>query len=169
MMEASHLFSISRKVASGVDFLVGITAVDGAFVVAAAGELAFAGAVDFTDAAGELLLLAAGELLFTGSGVFSVVTDTLGSFAEEEEVSGAAASGVGAGVSVSSWAKASGAAAKTNAVRARMVNFIGMFLFGMGLLGHQVDFPSARTLSARQTVRVETNPILPPPPPSRLF
>ena len=89
-------------VASGVDFLVGMTAAGGAALVVSALELVLAGDEVFVGPAGELLLVAAGELFFSGSGDFSVVTDTLGSFAEEDDVSGAAASGVGAGVSVSS-------------------------------------------------------------------
>ena len=100
-MEASHLFSMSLRVASGVDFLVGMTAAEGALVVDAV-ELTLAGEEAFAGPAGELLLVAAGELLFSGAGDFSVVTDTLGSDAGEDDVSGAAASGGGAGVSVSS-------------------------------------------------------------------
>ena len=83
------MFSMSRSVASGVDFFVGMTAdVFGAdFVVA--------GESDFFDASGELLLSAAGA-------DFSVETDTLGLVAGGSDVSDAGASGVGAGVEASS-------------------------------------------------------------------
>lgn len=80
---------MSLNVASGVDFFVGMTAdVVGADFVAA-GEAAFFGT------AGELLLSAAGA-------DFSVDTDTLGLVAGDSDVSGAGASGVGAGVEASS-------------------------------------------------------------------
>ena len=102
-MEASHLSSMSLRVASGVDFFVGMTAAvellfaAGELLLVAAGELLLV-------AAGELLLVAAGELLFSGAGAgdLSVVTDTLGSVAGDSDVSGAAASGAGAGVAASS-------------------------------------------------------------------
>ena len=100
MIEASHLSSISLKVASGVDFLVGMTAVDGADLVEGALEVLFAGEVLLV-AAGELLFSALGELLFSAAGDFSVVTDTLGSLAGDDACSGAA-SGVGAGAVSSS-------------------------------------------------------------------
>jgi len=88
---------MSRNVASGVDFFVGMTAdVFGADFVAAGEE-------DFCGASGELLFFAAGELLFSAAGAdFSVETDTLGLVAGDSDVSGAAASGVGAGVEASS-------------------------------------------------------------------
>ena len=96
-------------VASGLDFLTGITA---------AGEellLGVALGLDFV-AAGEEDLL--GEAVVSGFGdgeaVFSVVTDTVGS---EGVVSGS-------GVGLSSWANARGAAAR-RAVRQRTVIFIG--------------------------------------------
>lgn len=135
-MEASHLFSMSLSVASGVDFLVGITAEVGADLVVGAGEVVFAADEGFEDLAGELLVSAAGELRFSGAGDLSVVTETLGSVVGGGDcsggvISGAAASGVDAGVSVSSWAQAKGAVATTNAVRARMVIFICMFLSGV--------------------------------------
>jgi hypothetical protein len=113
-------------VASGVDFFVGMTAAAGAVSVEAGAALLF---TVLADAAGELLLVAAGELAFSAAGEadFSVVTDTLGS--EAGELSGAAASGMGAGVEVSSWARAKGAVATARAASARMVIFIGLFLF----------------------------------------
>ena len=64
--------------------------------------MVFAGEEAFVGPAGELLLVAAGELLFSAAGDFSVVTDTLGSVAGDGDFSGAVASGVGAGVAVSS-------------------------------------------------------------------
>ena len=99
--------------ASGVDFFVGMTADGGADFVGL-------GDVDFLGPAGALLL-AAGVLLFSGAvgADFSVDTETLGSVAGVSETSGA-----GAGVEASSCAQASGAAARTNTVRARMVIFI---------------------------------------------
>ena len=96
MNEASHLSSISRSVASGVDFFVGMTAdVFGAGLVAADG--ADFGATTGLFAAGELLLSAAGD-----DAGFSVETDTLGLAAGDSDVSGAEVSGVGAGVEASS-------------------------------------------------------------------
>lgn len=88
---------MSRNVASGVDFFVGMTAdVFGADFVSAGEE-------DFFGASGELLFFAAGELLFSAAGAdFSVETDTLGLVAGGSDVSDAGASGVGAGVEVSS-------------------------------------------------------------------
>lgn len=102
MIEASHLSSISLKVASGVDFFVGMTAGLGADLVDAGLEVLFADEVAFEVAAGEALLVAAGELLFSAAGDFSGETDTLGSLAGDDAGSGAAASGVGAGVVSSS-------------------------------------------------------------------
>ena len=92
------MFSISFKVASGVDCFVGMTAA----VVGA--DFVGAGVADFFGAAVELLLVAADELLLLlGVGVdFSVETDTLGLVAGASDVSGAAASGAGAGVEASS-------------------------------------------------------------------
>src|SRR5688500_15715838 len=120
---------MSLNVASGVDFLVGmIAAVDAGLV--GAGELALVGDEAFGGAAGEAAFVAAGELLFSGAigADFSVVTDTLGAVAGDSDVSGAAVSGAGAGVSPSSWAQARGAVATTNAVRAMMAIFICIFL-----------------------------------------
>ena len=94
MIEASHLSSISLKVASGVDFFVGMTAALGADLVDAGLEVLFADEVAFE--------VAAGELLFSAAGDFSGETDTLGSLAGDDACSGAAASGVGAGVVSSS-------------------------------------------------------------------
>lgn len=93
---------MSLKVASGVDFFVGMTAAAGADFVDAGLEVLFADEEAFEGAAGEVLLVAAGELLFSAAGDFSVVTDTLGSLAGDDDCSGAAASGVGAGVVSSS-------------------------------------------------------------------
>ena len=95
---------MSFNVASTVDFFVGMTAAVGAGFVDAAVELLFAGEEAFVGPAGELLLFAAGELLFSAAGDadFSVETDTLGSVAGDADFSGAVASGVGAGVAVSS-------------------------------------------------------------------
>lgn len=80
---------MSFNVASTVDFFVGMTAVGGAdFVDAAvvfAGEEAFVGPV--------------GELLFSAAADFSVVTDTVGSVADDGDFSGAVASGAGVAVS----------------------------------------------------------------------
>jgi hypothetical protein len=101
MIEASHLSSMSLKVASGVDFFVGMTATLGADLVDAGLEVLFADELAFEVAAGELLLVAAGELLFSASGDFSVVTDTLGSLAGVGACSGAV-SGAGGGVVSSS-------------------------------------------------------------------
>ncbi|MEY2490755.1 MAG: hypothetical protein QOC70_2697 [Verrucomicrobiota bacterium] len=69
-----------------------------------AAELLFVGEEAFAGPAGELLLVAAGELLFSAAGeaALSVVTDTLGSVVGDGDFSGAAASGIGAGVVVSS-------------------------------------------------------------------
>lgn len=99
-MEASHLSSMSLRVASGVDFFVGMTAA--VELLFATGELLLVAAGELLFAAGELLLVAAGELLFSGAGDFSVVTDTLGSMAGDSDFSGAVASGAGAGVVASS-------------------------------------------------------------------
>ncbi len=79
MMDASHLFSISLKVASGVDFLTGMTAADGSGFFDVALEVSFAVEEAFGEAAGVLLAAAADEVLFSAAGDFSVVTDTLGS------------------------------------------------------------------------------------------
>jgi hypothetical protein len=96
-----------------VDFFVGITAADDAFVAGVALGLLLL-------AAGDEVLVGDGELSDFGAGeaFFSVVTETLGS---EAVASGEAA---GAGLDVSSWATANGAAAIISAVTARMVIFI---------------------------------------------
>jgi hypothetical protein len=94
MNEASHLSSTSFKVASTVDFLVGITAAGG--VVFFDRSVVFAGEEAFAGPAGELLFFAAGDA------DFSVVTDTLVSVAGDSDFSGAVASDVGAGFGVSS-------------------------------------------------------------------
>jgi hypothetical protein len=85
---------MSFKVASTVDFFVGMTAAGGADFVDAV--VVFAGEEAFVGPAGELLFSAAGDA------DFSVATDTLGSVAGDGDFSGAVASGVGAGVAVSS-------------------------------------------------------------------
>jgi hypothetical protein len=74
MTEASHLFSKSRIVASGLIFFVGPAGVGAAVVLAGVevGLLLGEDEGDF-DADGELLLLGAGVA------VFSVVIETLGS------------------------------------------------------------------------------------------
>ena len=97
MMEASHLFSISLRVASGVDFLVGMTEAGDGWDLGA-GELVLAGEEAFGEEAGELLLVAEGELRVSVAGEGSVVTDTLGSVSLAD-VSGAVVSGCGDGVS----------------------------------------------------------------------
>ena len=117
MTDASHLSSISRMVASGVDFFTGMTAAgDGDFVDGSVGLL-------FAD--GEDDLVASGEALTVGDGDadLSVVTETLGSEA--------VASGLGAGVGLNSvsWARANGAAATTSAVTARILIFICFVLW----------------------------------------
>jgi hypothetical protein len=85
MIEASHLSSMSLKVASGVDFFVGMTAVAGAGLVeAAALEVLFGD----EEGLGEVLLVAAGKVV-SAAGDFSVVTDTLGSLAGVDAGSGA--------------------------------------------------------------------------------
>lgn len=94
MNEASHLSSMSFKVASTVDFLVGMTVAGGAGFFDA--SVVFAGEEAFVGPAGELLFSAAGEA------DFSVVTDTLVSLAGDSDFSGAVASDVGAGAGVSS-------------------------------------------------------------------
>jgi hypothetical protein len=99
-------------VASGLDFFTGMTAAGDELVLGAALALG----LDF-GAAGEEDLLGEGEAFGFGEGdvVFSVVIDTEGS---DELVSG------GAGEALSSWAKASGAAANRTA-RQKTVIFIG--------------------------------------------
>ncbi len=80
---------MSRNVASGVDFFVGIT------VEVVGADFVELGDADFLGAAGVLLLFAAGVLLFSAAGAdFSVETDTLG-LAAGSDVSGAAVSGAG--------------------------------------------------------------------------
>src|SRR5436190_19355572 len=101
MTEASHLFSVARRLAAGVEFLVGMTGAGGSALVLGAGELVLAGEEDFGEAAAELLLVGAGALRSSGAGDDSVVTETLGSVAREDEVSEAGASS-GAGVLASS-------------------------------------------------------------------
>src|SRR5437868_13933350 len=103
---------MSRIVASGVDFLLGITAADEGLVVG--------------DSLG--LLLAAGDEDFAGEGdavgfgesgaVFSVVTEAVGSS------DGLFSVGVAAGEGLCSWANANGAAAGKSAVGVRVVSLI---------------------------------------------
>jgi hypothetical protein len=104
------LSSISRIVASGVDFFSGITA--------AGDELGLGVALGLLlVAAGDEDLLGEGEVPDLGAGeVFSVVTETLGSEA--------VASGEAAGDGLSSWAMANGVAAVKRAVMATSMIFI---------------------------------------------
>src|SRR5687767_7131775 len=125
-MEACHLSSMSRMVASWVDFLAGM---------AAAGEALGAGVALglLLAAGGDESLVAAGELAGFGLGEasFSVLIDTLGSadsVFSETVISGDTS---GAGVAVSSWASANGTAAAISRVMARMVFFIGFVLCGV--------------------------------------
>ncbi|PYJ09921.1 MAG: hypothetical protein DMF06_08240 [Verrucomicrobia bacterium] len=78
-----------------------MTEAGGSALVLGAGELVLAGEEDFGEAAAELLLVGAGALRSSGAGDDSVVTETLGSVAREDEVSEAGASS-GAGVLASS-------------------------------------------------------------------
>jgi hypothetical protein len=104
------LSSISRIVASGVDFFAGITAAGDDFVVGVALGLVL-------EAAGVDDLLGVGEVAGLGvEALFSVVTETLGS-----EV---VASGTEAGDGLSSWASANGVAAAKRAVIATSLIFI---------------------------------------------
>jgi hypothetical protein len=103
---------MSRIVASGVDFFVGITAVEDVLGVALGLVLLAAGDEDWVGE-GEVAALGVGE-------VFSVVTDTLGSSAFSEAV----ASGEAAGEGLSSWARANGVAAAKRAIMATSVIFI---------------------------------------------
>ena len=100
-------------VASGVDFLTGMTA-DGDELL-----------VGLLFGSGEEGFVAAGELAGLGAGVadFSVVTETLGSVVSVFREADASGEASGAGLE-SSWAKANGAAARTTAARVRIVNFI---------------------------------------------
>lgn len=104
---------MSRIVASGVDFLEGITAAGDELAAGAALGLLFV-------ASGDEDLLGEGEVCGFGVGdeVFSVVTETLGS---EVLLSRDAA---GDGLAVSSWAAAKGTAAAKRAAIATMVIFI---------------------------------------------
>ena len=97
-------------VASGVDFFVGIIAVLGEEDLLGVGEASDLAAGD-EDLLGEVEAAGFGE----GEAVFSVVTETLGS--------DAVASGEAAGDALSSWVRASGAAAK-KATTATSVIFI---------------------------------------------
>jgi len=103
---------MSRIVASGVDFLLGITAADEGLVVGdSLGLLLAAGDEDFV---GEGDAVGFGE----GGAVFSVVTETVGSS------DALFSAGDAAGEGLFSWANANGAAAAKSAVRARTVIFI---------------------------------------------
>jgi len=108
------LSSISLRVASGVDFFVGITATGDVLVLGVALGLVLV-------AAGEEDLLgdAVAAVFGAGEAVFSVVTETLGSW-----FSAAVASGEAAGDAVSSWARARDVAAAKSAVIATIVIFI---------------------------------------------
>ena len=126
-IDASHIFSRSFKVASGLDFLGGMVAAAEGLAGDASGLLLGAGEAVFVDVAGELSSFGAGDA------VFSVVTDTLGSEGEGSDFSGGVISGEtdGLGLDSSSWAPANGAAAMRRAVRTRMVVFIFLFLGGL--------------------------------------
>jgi hypothetical protein len=102
---------MSLIVASGVDFLVGITAalvlgVALGLVLLAAGEEDFVGEADASD-------------FGAGVAVASVVTETLGSCFSE-----VAASGEVAGDGLSSWARTNGVAKAKSAVMATIMIFI---------------------------------------------
>jgi hypothetical protein len=109
---------MSLIVASGVDFLVGITAavfgVALGLVFVAAGEEDFVGEGDASD-------------FGAGVAVASVVTETLGSCFSE-----AVASGEAAGDGLSSWATANGMAAAKSAVMAAIMIFIWFSGYGFG-------------------------------------
>src|SRR5213075_2025166 len=101
---------MSRIVASGVDFLAGITAAaDGLLAGVALGLLLAEGDDDFV---GEV----DGAGFGVGEMVFSVVTETLGSPLFSDAVA--------AGDGLSSWANANGTAAAHRAVTARTAIFI---------------------------------------------
>src|SRR2546430_8166121 len=101
---------MSRIVASGVDFLAGITAAaDGLPAGVALGLLLAEGDDDFVGEADD-----AG--FGVGETVFSVVTETLGSPLFSDAVA--------AGDGLSSWANAKGTAAANRAVTARTAIFI---------------------------------------------
>lgn len=81
---------MSRNVASGVDFFVGMT------VEVFAADFVGEGETDFFGASDELLFFGTGELLLSAAGAdFSVDTDTLGLEAGVSDVSAAGASGAG--------------------------------------------------------------------------
>jgi hypothetical protein len=105
---------MSLIVASGVDFLVGITAAGDELVLGVALGLVLV-------AAGEEDLVGEGDASDFGAGVAvaSVVTETLGSCFSE-----AVASGEAAGDGLSSWARANGVARAKSAVMATIVIFI---------------------------------------------
>jgi hypothetical protein len=86
--------------------------------------LLFSAGDDFGEADGEALGFGDGEA------VFSVVTETLVSEGDAVGFSDTVASGEAAGMGLaSSWARAKGAAAMTRAEMARIIVFIGVFLF----------------------------------------
>jgi hypothetical protein len=106
---------MSRIVASGVDFFVGMTAAEVELALGVALGVVFA-------AAGDEDLLGEGEAAALGVGetVFSVVTETLGSLDFWEAV----ASGEAAGEAVSSWARANGVAVTKSAAKRAIMSFI---------------------------------------------
>ena len=125
--------------ASGLDFLGGMTAAEVPLAGGASEPLFGEGGADFTAAAGELADFGAGDA------VFSVVTDTLGSEDEGSAFSGGVISGEadGLGLDSSTWARANGAEAIRRAVKARMVLFIFCLLV-------DYDYPGAFSSQAGQ-------------------
>ena len=97
--------------------------------------LVFSAGDDFGEVDGEALGFGEGEA------VFSVVTETLVSEGDAVGFSDAVASGEGLD---SSWAWLMGTAAKTTAVRARMIVFICVFLF-LRAEGHPIGVREARS------------------------
>src|SRR5215212_937564 len=119
--EASHLSSISRIVASTLDFLTGAIS---AGVELLAGLLFGSGEED---------LVAAAVLAGLGARVadfFSVEIETLGSEVDFSVFLDTDASGDAGGVDSSSWARAKGAPAIRIAARAMMVDFM-VLLYGL--------------------------------------
>src|SRR5437588_163056 len=125
---------MSLSVASGVDFFTGMTAADVSFDGVGL-ALVFSAGDDFGEAEGEALGLGEGEA------VFSVVTETLVSDGDAVGFSDAVASGEGLDSSCA-WVK--GTAARTRAVRARMIVFIYVFLF-LRAEGHPIGVREARS------------------------
>src|SRR2546423_12783244 len=97
---------MSRMVASGVDFLAGITAAGDELAVVVGASLFFAAGDD--DLVGE----ADASDLGAGDALFSVATETVGSLLFSTAVD----CGEAAGDGLSSWAKANGVAAANRTV-----------------------------------------------------